>query len=298
MKKRMISMLLGVSLVMGLMTGCKNASEGEAKKEITVGSVALAEGQLVSELYSLALEDAGYKVNREEGIQMPEDALLADEIDVYPEYTGSAYTRLMGNDPIYDSDKMTEEVRKFYKEKHNVAVLEPSAINNSYGIVMMKDKAEEMGIKTFADLQKKAKEVVWADWGFLAMPTTGRTRIEELYGKFDFKEVLDIDMSVSYDTLKSGDADVIPVCTTDAQLTDENYLMLEPEKDVWCEYLLVPFIRQEILDNDAEVEEILNNVSSKLNNDVMIPMIHRVDIEHEDVHDVAAEFYKENIKTK
>ena len=200
----------------------------------------------------------------------------------------------MINDPMYDSDEMTRIVREYYATEKNIAVLEPSAINNSYGIAMLKTKADEMGIKTFADLQSHAEELVWGDWGFLAMPTTGRVRLEELYGPFNFKGVVDIDMSLSYDMLDSGDVDVIPVCTTDAQLLNDKYYQLDPEKDVWCAYLLTPFVRQEVLDESPEVEEILNNVSAKLDNKAIIELIYKCDVDMEDYTEVAKEFYEAN----
>lgn len=298
MKTKRLKMLLAALCLAGVLAGCGNTqkAENDGKGTIKVGAVSLTEGQLVSELYALALEDAGYTVEREEGLDMAIEAIQADEIDLYPEYTGSAYTRYMAEEPMYDSAEMTRKVRDYYLKNENIAVLEPSEINNSYGICMLREKAEEMGIETFADLQKNAEKMVWGDWGFLAMPTTGRVRIEDLYGEFNFKEVVDIDMSLSYDMLDSEDVDVIPVCTTDPQLSNDKYLMLDPEKDVWCEYLLVPFVRQEVMEDYPEIEEILNNVSSKLNNEEIIPLIYKCNIDMEDVHDVAKEFYENTYK--
>lgn len=299
MKKKLISVLLGLSMVAGLFTGCGGDSSKEAedsKGTIILSADSSTEKSIFGEVYALALEDAGYTVKREEGLSVAHDSLLAGEVDMILDYTGTAYTRYMINDPMYDSEEMTRIVQEYYAKENNIAVLEPTAINNSYGICMLKERADELGIKTFQDLQKQAKDLVWADWGFLAMPTTGRTRLEDLFGPFNFKQVIDIDMSLSYDMLDSGDADVIPVCTTDAKLLDKKYYSLEQGEDVWCEYLLVPFVSQDIIDAYPEVEEILNNISSKLDIDTAIELIHKVDIDFEDYHDVATEYYEATFK--
>lgn len=300
MKKKVLSVMLGVCVIAGLLAGCGTKKEAKSEKEskgtISIAFDSMTEKTIFGEVYALALEDAGYTVKREEGLSVAHDSLLAGEVDMVLDYTGTAYTRYMINEPMYDSAEMTKIVQEYYAKENNVAVLNPSAINNSYGICMLKTRADELGIKTFQDLQKQAEDLVWGDWGFLAMPTTGRARLEELYGPFNFKQVIDIDMSLSYDLLDNGDVDVIPVCTTDANLLDDKYFCLDPEKDVWCEYLLVPFVRQEVLDKYPEVEDILNNVSAKLDNRTSIELIHKVDVEHEDYHDVAEEYYKDTFK--
>lgn len=299
MKRRIVSALIATTLVVGILAGCGSSSEEESEESkgtVVIGIDTMTETGITSEIYALALEDAGYTVERQDGLELAHDALVAGDIDMWTAYTGSLYTRYMENEPIYDSDEMTQIVRDYYAETYDIAELEPTAVNNSYGIAMLKERAEELGISTFQDLQEKADQVVWGDWGFLAMPTTGRVRIEELYGPFDFKEVIDISMDLSYDMLRNGDVDVIPVCTTDAQLAEDDILQLDSEQDVWCAYLLVPLVRQEVLDEYPEVEDILNNVSSKLDIDTMLPLIVKVSIDHEDINDVAAEFYEETFK--
>ncbi len=299
MKKRLISTLLGLAMVAGLFAGCGGDSSKESensKGTIILSADSITEKAIFGEVYALALEDAGYTVKREEGLAVAHDSLLAGDIDMILDYTGTAYTRYMINDPMYDSDEMTRIVREHYAKEYNIAVLETSALNNSYGLMMMRDRAKELGIETFQDLQKNAEKLIFADSGFLTMPTTGRTRLEELFGPFNFKQVLEIDGSLKYDVVESGEADVTYVFTTDPQLLNDKYISLEQEKDVWCEYLLVPFIKQEILDEHPEIEDILNEVSSKIDIQTSIELIHKVDIDFEDYHDVAAEYYEATFK--
>ncbi len=160
---------------------------------------------------------------------------------------------------------------------------------------MLKDKADEMGIKNFQDLQEKSADIVFGDWGFLAMPTTGRSRIEELFGPFDF-DVMDISTATGYDLLDSGDVDAIIATTTDAELNDPKYVVLDQGMEVWCRYYLAPFVRQEILDKYSDVEKIINDVTAALDTKTIVGLKAKCDIDMEEVDAVARDFYDTTIK--
>ena len=72
------------------LSGCGKG--GSAAGAVTVGSKAFTEGVILSELYALALEDAGLEVDRAFEISgsLIHTALVEGDIDLYPEYTGTA----------------------------------------------------------------------------------------------------------------------------------------------------------------------------------------------------------------
>ena len=93
---------------------------GEGKKEdavIRVGSKDFTEGMIVSEVYSLALEDAGYEVERIFDIagSIIHTSLINDEIDMYPEYTGTALLSILGMDVITDPQEVYDTVKAEYE---------------------------------------------------------------------------------------------------------------------------------------------------------------------------------------
>ena len=293
--KRMISLLMAVVMCITLFAACGKSDSG-TKGPITVGSSTATEHQLVAYLYGFALEDAGYEVKWDIGADMAFDALLGGSVDVTPDYVGTAYTRYMINDPMYDANEMERIVREFYAENHKVALLKPSTVDSNYCIVMLKEQADAMGIKTFQDLQQNAEKIVFGDWGFLAMPTTGRSRIEDLFGPFNFEKVMDINFALGFDVLDSGDCDAIIAITTDAKLSDPKYVCLEQGVEVWCRYYQAPFVRQEILDKYPEVEEIINNVSAAMDTNTIISMNYKCNVEMEEVEVVARNFYDTTFK--
>ena len=327
--KRIISLLMAVVMCLTLFAAC-GKSESGSKGPITVSSAGATEHQLVAYLYGYALEDAGYVPGTDFPVITGQDAelaaiknikagkqsmtafldanelvkivvplvndLLAGSVDITPDYVGTAYTRYMINDPMYDAAEMERIVREFYAENHKVALLTPSTVDSNYCIVMMKEQAEAMGIKTFQDLQQNAEKIVFGDWGFLAMPTTGRSRIEDLFGPFNFEKVMDIDFSLGFDMLDNGSCDAIIGITTDAKLSDPKYVCLEQGVEVWCRYYQAPFVRQEILDKYPEVENIINNISAGLDTDSIIAMNYKCNVEMQEVETVAREFYDANFK--
>ena len=113
MKKKVLSVMLGVCVIAGLLAGCgtkKEAkSEEESKGTISIAFDSMTEKTIFGEVYALALEDAGYTVKREEGLSVAHDSLLAGEVDMVLDYTGTAYTRYMINEPMYDSAEIMQK---------------------------------------------------------------------------------------------------------------------------------------------------------------------------------------------
>ena len=110
MRKRTISILLAAILILASLAGCgsKDAGSGESAGgstesaaagagEIRVGSKDFTENEIVAELYALALENAGYDVTRVFDISssLVHQSIVSDEIDLYPEYTGTGLKRLL-----------------------------------------------------------------------------------------------------------------------------------------------------------------------------------------------------------
>ena len=90
MKRMKKSILLGLAATLAA-AGIAGCGAGDSEKTITMGGKNFTEGFLMAELYSLALEDAGFKVERQYGISTLtlNTAIQEGEIDVYPEYTGT-----------------------------------------------------------------------------------------------------------------------------------------------------------------------------------------------------------------
>lgn len=302
MKKRVLSAFLCAMMIATMVVGCgskdasKDASSDE-KGKVVVGGKSFTEAYLLSEIYADALEDNGYEVERvyDMNTDTISPAIQNGEIDMYPEYTGTALTDVLGLDMETDTDKVYEEVSKGYEEKWNITWLDMTTMEDKVAIVMLKDKADELGVKNLTDLQKVADQLTLGDGVNFAEREDDLLRLNKLYGDFNFK-VVNVDYSLAYSCLDDGTVDVIPGLTTDVQLLDDKYVKIEEDIPVWPPQYVAPIVRDEVLEKYPEMKDILNNVSKHISTDSMIKMLDEVTNGGSEYEDVAADFYKENCK--
>ena len=149
----------------GQLTGCSGNNGGS--DAVTVGSKAFTEGVILSELYALALEDAGIKVNRSFEISgsLIHTALESGDIDLYPEYTGTGLISVLKMDPITDPETVFTTVKDEYKKQFDLVWLDKSEAADGQGLVIRTEAAKRLGIKTISDLQADAGELRFASQG-------------------------------------------------------------------------------------------------------------------------------------
>ena len=222
-------------------------------------------------------------------------AIQNGEIDMYPEYTGTALTDVLGLDMETDTDKVYESVSKGYEDKWNITWLDMTTMEDKVAIVMLKDKADELGVKNLTDLQKVADQLTLGDGVNFAEREDDLLRLNKLYGDFNFK-VVNVDYSLAYSCLDDGTVDVIPGLTTDVQLLDDKYVKIEEDIPVWPPQYVAPIVRDEVLEKYPEMKDVLNNVSKHISTESMIEMLDEVINGGSEYEDVAADFYKENCK--
>lgn len=273
----------------------------EGKKEeavICVGSKDFTEGMIVSEVYSLALEDAGYEVERVFDIagSVIHTSLINDEIDMYPEYTGTALLSVLGMDVITDPQKVYDTVKEEYEKQFQLTWLDYSQANDGQGLVIRTAVANELGIKAISDMQKHASELRFASQGEFDEREDGIPALEKAYGKLDWKSSKIYDNGLKYEVLSNDEADVAPVYTTEGQLADkEQFTLLEDDKKVWPPYNLAPVIQDSVLEAHPDIADILNKISASMDTESLTALNARVDMDKEEIEDVALEYY-ESIK--
>ena len=277
--------------------GSKDASKdagSDDKGKIVVGGKSFTEAYLLSEIYADALEDNGYEVERvyDMNTDTISPAIQNGEIDMYPEYTGTALTDVLGLDMETDTDKVYESVSKGYEDKWNITWLDMTTMEDKVAIVMLKDKADELGVKNLTDLQKVADQLTLGDGVNFAEREDDLLRLNKLYGDFNFN----VDHSLAYSCLDDGTVDVIPGLTTDVQLLDDKYVKIEEDIPVWPPQYVAPIVRDEVLEKYPEMKDVLNNVSKHISTESMIEMLDEVINGGSEYEDVAADFYKENCK--
>lgn len=289
MIKRGIALLLAVTILCTL-TAC-----GKKSDTIRIGSKDFTESLVVAEIYALALENAGYNVDRLFNIagSVVHTSIVNDEIDLYPEYTGTGLLSILKMDLITDPDEVYRVVKEEYEKQFSLTWLDSSLANDGQGLVIRTDLAKELGITTISDLQEKASQLRFASQGEFDQRDDGIPGLEKVYGAFHFQSSKVYDNGLKYQILQNNEADVTPAYTTEGQLVNtELFTLLIDDKQMWPPYYLAPVIRDNVLEAHPDMAEILNRVSASLDTETITALNAKVDVDKREYEEVAAEFWK------
>ncbi|MHC5250084.1 glycine betaine ABC transporter substrate-binding protein [Enterococcus sp. LJL90] len=298
MKKLIISGL--VTLAVMALAACGNsagtASSSAAEKgTIKVGSKDFTESLVISEIYADALEDHGYTVERVQNIasSVIPQSIEAGEVDIYPEYTGTALLSIFDLPLETDPDAVFETVKAAHEADGVLTVLDYAPGNDGQGIAIKTSVAEEYGIATISDLQANADKIRFASQGEFDERADGLKGLAEAYGEFNFASSTVYDNSLKYQVLLSDEADATPAYTTEGQLSDKSeFTVLEDDKQFWPPYNLMPVVRQAVLADNPEVAEIINQIDAGMDTDTLIELNAKVDLDGEDYATVAKDYYE------
>lgn len=274
------------------------ASTSEEKGTIVIGSKDFTENEVVAEIYALALEDAGYTVEREFDISssLIHTTIVNGDIDLYPEYTGTGLISILGLDALTDPEEVYSTVKEEYEEQFQITWLDYAQANDGQGIFVSKEVSDEYGITTLSDLQANADKIRFASQGEFDERSDGIPALEAVYGEFNWASSKIYDNGLKYQIVESGEADASPAYTTEGNLAQtDKFVLLEDDKQVWPPYNLAPIVRDEVLAQYPGIEEILNKVSATLDTATVTQLNAKVDVDNEEYEDVAAEYY-ESIK--
>ena len=296
MKRKNIISTIAMLAVTLIVSGCSSLGGGSTEDTvIRVGSKDFTENLVVSEIYALALEDAGYEVERIPNIasSVVHTSITNDEIDLYPEYTGTGLLVILEMEMETDPQKVYDTIKAEYAEQFDLTWLDYAEANDSAGLVIKTSVAEKYGIETISDLQKNASELRFASQGEFDLREDGIPGLTKAYGEFNWKSSTVYDNSLKYEVLENDEADVAPAYTTEGQLTNkEEFTVLVDDKNFWPPYNLAPVIRNEVLEENPEIAEILNNISSTLDTETVTGLNAKVDVDGQEYEAVAKEYFE------
>ena len=280
-------------------TGSEAAGEGDAAEggPITVGSTDFSEQLIVAEMYRGALEAAGFEAEDAYNLgarEIVEPALEEGEIDLYPEYVGTALEFLNGGEgeATSDTEATTEKLREAFAEK-GVEVLEPAEAQDKNAIIVTPELAEEHSLATISDLEEIAPELVFGGPPECPERPLCLQGLEETY-ELDCKEFRSLDAGgpLTVAALEDGKIDVALMFSTQGIIADKGWVTLEDDQGLQPAENIVPVIRSEVLTD--EIAEVLDAVSAKLTTEEMTELNRRVDVDKEDPETVAQEWLAEN----
>ncbi|MBE9078800.1 glycine/betaine ABC transporter [Romeria aff. gracilis LEGE 07310] len=287
---------IGASLTawFGLLTAC---SSGGDQPQLTVGSKEFTEQYILGNMYEIALDNAGFDAEYKVLASSNEnhEALLNGEIDLYPEYTGTALLSIFNLefDPGQTADQVYDTVEEAYNAE-GLAILEPTSFNNTYALMMTQERADELDVKTVSDLSTKAGELKLGTDREFPTRADGLVGLQEVYGGFNFDDVVVLDAGLLYAGLEENEIDVTTGYGTDGQIDAFDLVVLEDDKGFWPPYPVVPVVRQEVLDEHPEIADVLNPIAALLDSETMQQLNWEVAGNSREPDEVAREFLETN----
>lgn len=310
--RRKRSLVLTVALGLGLtLAGCggestttpaagaaTSAAAGKlAGATVIVGSKEFTESILLGKITSMALERAGAKVTDKTGISgsaTVRAALLSKEIDLYWDYTGTGWVNILKHPPTNLPKDLYQAVAKEDAAKNKVAWLKPAPFENSYAMAVSEDFAAKNNVRTMSEAAAYVKanpkdSAVCAASEFLSRDD-GLPGLEKAYG-IKFSKVNELDFNLIFTQIGKS-CPFGEVTTTEGRVLAQKLHVLEDDKNFFLEYRGVVTLRQETLDKNPAIAEILAPISEKLTNEVITQLNSKVDVDAEQPQDVAKEWLK------
>jgi osmoprotectant transport system permease protein len=263
-----------------------------AKADVRVGSKDFTESVILAEIYAQGLEARGLKVERryELGGNLAHDALVAGEVDVYPEYTGTSLMSILKHPPSTDARAVYETVKSEYAARFDVEVGPPLGFEDTFAVLVRSDDARRLNLKNISDLTSHAPRMS-AGFGqdFMSRPD-GYEGFARAYGLQFQGRPREMDLSLSYRALAEGQVDVIAGNSTDGMIATLGLTQLEDDRHYFPPYEAVLLLRRDALERLPPAREVLQRLAGSISTEEMRRLNYEVDGNKRAAADVVREW--------
>jgi osmoprotectant transport system substrate-binding protein len=264
------------------------ANPENEKVSLTIGSKNFPEQEILGEIYTQALQAAGYKAKSDLSLGSETVALKtlkAGKVSGYPEYASTALTAFFGLEPEEVPSDATEAWEKANAEfeKEGLEAFEPTPFASANAVGLLKTTAEKYHLKTISDLEGVSEKLSLYGSPECEERIDCLAGLEKYYG-LKFKEFKPVDIELRYPVLEKGQADLSILFTTDPELADKNgkFVILEDDKHVFPAGNVI-FVTSKKVSEEAgpDYEKTILNVQHGLTLEVMQELDARVELERE-----------------
>jgi len=287
--KILISFLL-VSVTSLSFTGCSE------KKAVRIAAQYVNETVILAHMANLLIqEDTGLEtsINTEfDGSSVLHEAMLNNEIDIYPTWTGTQLTGILHYEgPNLSTEETYNRVKESFEKKFNMTWSKPLGFNNTYILAVTREMADKYKLKKASDLAPYAK-----DW-ILAGDENFDTRSDaypgwlKVYG-IHFKEVLPMQYGLMYTALENNEVQVAAAYSTDSRIAKMNLVTLEDDKHFFPDYSGAYVLSNKFVKKYPKALEAINKLGGMIDTSQMAALNLKYD-EGEDPEKIAYEFLKE-----
>ncbi len=264
---------------------------------ITVGSKNFTEQVVLGEIVAQHLEHrlarpVARKFNLG-GTMLSHHALLRGDIDLYPEYTGTALTAILKLPPAHDRAAGIALVRGEYQARFGLQWMDPLGFNNTFVMVIRGDDARTHKISSLSDAARHAPGwTLGVGYEFQQRPD-GLVGLLKTYRLPLHGTPKTMDLGLLYKALEQGQVSMVAGNATDGQLSVLDAVVLQDDQHYFPPYDCGFVVRPEILNDHPGLQQALSELAGRFSDQTMRTLNHQVEGEHRPVRDVAEQFLRE-----
>ena len=280
----MYKMLLAVTLLALFLPAV--AAPNNEPVTIRVGSKTFTESVILGEMLRHLASSAGHRAyHRRElgGTRVLWDALLAGEIDAYPEYTGTLMQEILVNEGL-----RTDAALQRALAKRGLRMTRPLGFNNTYAIGVKTELADRLHLKTISDLKKYPELRMGFSNEFMER-ADGWPGLKRRY-HLPQQNVRGLDHDLAYRGIQSGKLDVTDLYATDAEIAYYKLRTLQDDLHYFPVYNAVILYRADLERRAPDVAALFKRLEGKIDESAMSAMNARVKLDGEPETVVAADF--------
>jgi osmoprotectant transport system substrate-binding protein len=262
---------------------------------LTIGSKFFTEQVILAELLAQHIEATTHiPVERKTnlgGTLLVHKALLAGDLDLYVEYTGTALTAVLNESPNSDSSaQIYDRVKQQYSQKFNLDLTEPLGFENTFAMVIRADDAQALHLRTMSDLAAIAPN--WhagVGYEFLERPD-GFPGWSSRYNLHFAAAPKVMDLGLLYRALVDHQVDIVAGNSTDGLIDSLHLVALVDDLHYFPPYDAVPIVRHDALEKFPQLRAALAELHNKVTADDMRHLNAQVDADQRDVAAVVRAF--------
>jgi len=262
-------------------------------KDIHIATKPMTESYILGQMLALLIEqDTGLSVRLTNGVgggtSNIHPAMLRGGFDIYPEYTGTSWEAILKHRDPYQDDKFTI-LEDAYKKQYGLEWANLYGFNNTYGLAVSKQIAQQYQLKTFTDLAKVSHQLIFgAEYDFFERED-GYKQLQEVYG-MHFGRVIDMDIGLKYQAIRDKKIDAMVVFTTDGQLSVSEVVVLQDDRNLYPSYKAGTVVRTELLTTYPALRITLKKLNNLIDDATMAHLNFLVETERKRPEEVAKNY--------
>ena len=280
----------GLALVLAVAAAAAGCRGGD--RPLRVGSKNFSEQVLLGEIVAQALEARGVKVDRRfnlGGTFVCHRALVAGQLDLYPEYTGTAFTAILAQKPVSDPAAVLAAVRREYAERWDLVWSPPLGFENTFALVVRGEDARRLGLTKISDLASHPELRPGFGYEFLERED-GYKGLARAYGLAFRRRPAEMDLGLLYPALASGQVDVVAGNSTDGLIAAQGGVVLEDDRRYFPPYEAAFVVRRAVSEGRDAVRATLEALGGSLDAATMRRLNAAIDRDRRPPEEVASGF--------